>query len=305
MTKSLSIDATAPVTTTAGGLQATDTTGWTDAKTPVTVTLAAADTGGSGLAATYYRLGSSGAFSTYGGSFTVSAEGSTEVDYYSTDAAGNRESTRTGYVNIDTTAPATAAGSLAATPTSGWSNTEPVTVTLSPSDSGSGVATTYYRLGSGGTFGTYGGSFTVSTEGSTEVDYYATDAAGNVESTHAGYVNIDTTAPVTTATGADSAWHTTPVTLTFAALDDRQRRGRYVVPRRRGRRQRHLDERRLGDDRRAARGRQRWSPYRRVPLDRRGRQHRGLQDLPGEHRHHGAGDTRQRRHVVARGAVHA
>ena len=93
-------------------------------------------------------------------------------------------------------------------------------MTLSPSDSGSGVATTYYRLGSGGAFGTYGGSFTVSTEGSTEVDYYATDAAGNVESTHAGYVNIDTTAPVTTATGADSAWHTTPVTLTFAALDD-------------------------------------------------------------------------------------
>ena len=122
----LNIDATAPVTT-AGGLQATDTTGWTNAKTPVTVTLAAADTGGSGLAATYYRLGSSGAFSTYGGSFTVSAEGSTEVDYYSTDAAGNRESTHAGYVNIDTTAPATAAGSLAATPTSGWSNTEPAT----------------------------------------------------------------------------------------------------------------------------------------------------------------------------------
>jgi hypothetical protein len=214
----LNIDTTAPVTT-AGGLQATSTTGWANTRTPVTVTLAAADTGGSGLATTYYRLGSSGAFSTYSGPFTVSAEGSTEIDYYSTDVAGNVESTKTGYVNIDTTAPTTAAGSLAATPTSGWSNTSPVTVTLAPSDSGSGPATTYYRLGSSGAFSTYSGSFTVSAEGSTEIDYYSTDVAGNVESTKTGYVNIDTTAPVTTETGADSDWHTTPVTLTFAASD--------------------------------------------------------------------------------------
>jgi FG-GAP-like repeat len=209
------IDTTAP-TTSAAGLQATQNGAWTNT---ATVTLSPSDTG-SGVATTYYTIGG-GAQQVYHAPFAVSAAGSTTVTYWSVDAAGNVENTRTGYLNIDATAPVTTAGGLQATATTGWTSAKtPVTVTLAAADTGgSGLATTYYRLGSSGAFSTYGGSFTVSTEGSTEVDYYSTDAAGNVESTHAGYVNIDTTAPVTTATGADSAWHTTPVTLTFAALD--------------------------------------------------------------------------------------
>jgi hypothetical protein len=39
----------------------------------------------------------------------VSGEGSHEVQYYSVDAAGDTESTRTGYVNIDTVRPTSVA----------------------------------------------------------------------------------------------------------------------------------------------------------------------------------------------------
>ena len=40
-----------------------------------------------------------------------------------------------------------------------------------------------------------------------------------MESTHVGYVNIDTTAPVTAETGADGDWHTAAVTVDFTADD--------------------------------------------------------------------------------------
>jgi streptogramin lyase len=96
------LDRTPPVTT-AIGLQQTGNAGWTD-EPSVTVTLSVTDNQ-SGASATYYRVDSSGAYSRYGGPFTISADGSHEVDYYSTDLAGNTETARTGYVNIDTAAP--------------------------------------------------------------------------------------------------------------------------------------------------------------------------------------------------------
>jgi len=64
------LDRTPPVTT-AIGLQQTGNAGWTD-EPSVTVTLTATDNQ-SGPAATYYRIDSSGAFSLYGGPFTISA----------------------------------------------------------------------------------------------------------------------------------------------------------------------------------------------------------------------------------------
>ena len=47
----------------------------------------------------------------------------------------------------------------------------------------------------------------------------ALDRAGNWGPTTTEQVRIDTTAPVTTQTGADSAWHSGPVTVTFKATD--------------------------------------------------------------------------------------
>jgi hypothetical protein len=70
--------------------------------------LAASDPSpGSGLDKTYYRLGSSGPFSEYdaGNKPTVSAQGTTTVEFYSTDAAGNVETAKSVTVHIDTGAP--------------------------------------------------------------------------------------------------------------------------------------------------------------------------------------------------------
>jgi len=94
------LDSTAPVTT-ASGLQANASTGWTN--TPQSVTLTPTDAGGSGLAATYYTI--DGVQHTYSGAFDVSAAGSHIVTYWSTDNAGNEETHHTGYVNIDTLKP--------------------------------------------------------------------------------------------------------------------------------------------------------------------------------------------------------
>ncbi|HET6494202.1 MAG TPA: hypothetical protein VFH61_02420, partial [Thermoleophilia bacterium] len=47
----------------------------------------------------------------------------------------------------------------------------------------------------------------------------AVDRAGNWGLTSTRQVKIDTTAPVTTQSGADDAWHTDPVTVTFTATD--------------------------------------------------------------------------------------
>ena len=94
------VDATAPKTT-ATGLQTGATKGWRH--TTQTVTLKATDAG-SGVAATYYTV-DGGARQTYAGPFDIAAAGSHVVKYWSADWAGNVETKRTGYVNIDLSKP--------------------------------------------------------------------------------------------------------------------------------------------------------------------------------------------------------
>ncbi len=97
-------------------------------------------------------------------------------------------------------------------------------MTLSASDgSGSGVSATYYTVDDGDQT-TYSGAFTVSGDDQHEVDYWSVDAMGNTEATHTGYVNIDTTAPETTAGGlmtdGSSGWRNTAQTVTLSGDDD-------------------------------------------------------------------------------------
>ena len=210
----VNIDVTPPQTG-AAGLVAGGDSGWSTG--PVTVTLKPSDAG-SGVAVTYYTI--DGTRHTYSGPFEVSAEGSHAVTYWSVDALGNTESPSSGYVNIDGTPPQTGAAGLAANAHSGWS-TGPVTVTLKPSDTGSGVAVTYYTID--GIQHTYSGPFEVSAEGSHAVTYWSVDTAGNQEQAGAGYVNIDSTPPQTGAAGlvasARSGWSTGLVTVTLKPSD--------------------------------------------------------------------------------------
>ncbi len=208
------IDATSPVTTQTGA----DGT-WH--KTPVTVSFTATDAS-SGVASTQYST-DGGTTWTTGTSLTIPApsdgsnDGSHVIQYRSTDNAGNVETANSCTAKIDTTPPTTTASGS----DSAWSNT-PVTVTLTATDAGSGVAATQYST-DGGTTWTTGTSVIVpapsngANDGSHTIQYRSIDVVGNQEPVETRTVNISTQAPVTTASGADSAWHDGPVTLTFSA----------------------------------------------------------------------------------------
>jgi uncharacterized repeat protein (TIGR01451 family) len=103
-----------------------------------------------------------------------------------------------GSIATDAEPPTTSASVSPEANASGW-YAGPVTVTLSASDSDSGVQSTEYNLnGSGWT--TYSAPFIVSTESTSStvhntLQYRSTDNASNVEETKSLTIQIDTTAP--------------------------------------------------------------------------------------------------------------
>ena len=214
----VNIDTTAPVTA-ATGLAPDSHSGWQN--TPQLVSLDASDSL-SGVAATYYIL-DGGATQTYSAPFTISADGQHTVTYWSVDAVGNIEASTTGYVNVDVTSPATTASGLAAGANTGWQNSAQ-TVSFSAADTQSGVLATYYTIDSGAQQ-TYNGAFSVSAPGSHSIAYWSVDAAGNPE----------TAKPATsTSTPRRRRWATTPTRLARQRRDGEPHADR---PRRLGRRQ--------------------------------------------------------------------
>jgi Pro-kumamolisin, activation domain/Bacterial Ig-like domain (group 3) len=99
----ISIDTTPP--STSPSLSGTIYTG-SEYENTVQVTLSASDTGGSGVAHTYYQLDGGGTV-TYAGAFNVITLGSHTVKYWSVDAAGNTESSHTTTFSIASTTTAT------------------------------------------------------------------------------------------------------------------------------------------------------------------------------------------------------
>ncbi|MEX8034470.1 alpha-L-arabinofuranosidase C-terminal domain-containing protein [Microbacterium sp. 20-116] len=110
-------------------------------------------------------------WATYTGAVTP-AEGTWNLAFRATDAAGNVSESVTAAVRIDRTAPATTATVDAAART----------VTLLASDSGSGVARLEYRVGDAAAWTTASGERAVASVGAgvTTVSYRAVDVAGNV-----------------------------------------------------------------------------------------------------------------------------
>jgi hypothetical protein len=132
------------------------------------------------------------------------------------DALGVGGNTSTRTVLIDATAPVTSQSGA----DSAWHNSD-VHLTLSPSDPTSGVASTEYKIGSGdwtsGTSVTIPATAGGSNDGPHVVSYRSTDVAGNVETAKTCTVNIVTSAPTTSVSGADSSWHASDVTLNFSS----------------------------------------------------------------------------------------
>ena len=131
----------------------------------------------------------------------------------------NASSTGSCTVNIDTTNPTVTDDAPA-----GWSNSA-VTVTLSPSDGGSGIAKTQYRLvGSSTWIDATDNQFQVaapadhSNDGTHNYEYRALDNAGNVSSTGSCTVKIDTTTPTVTD-DAPAGWSNSAVTVTLSPSD--------------------------------------------------------------------------------------
>jgi hypothetical protein len=114
------------------------------------------------------------------------------------DAAYFPSQASTGIV-IDTTPPTATAMLSPAANGAGWNNTSPVVVTLAADDgTGSGLAQIKYTIdGSDPTTSgnVYSSPFTVGTQGTTQVKFYATDVAGNASLVQITLVKIDTVAP--------------------------------------------------------------------------------------------------------------
>jgi len=147
----------------------------------------------SGVSAIEYRL-NGGAWTAYTGALSLS-DGQWNVEYYATDAAGNAESVKSVSVKVDTQSPVTVDDAP-----SGWSTSD-VTVHLTASDEGAGVAATHSCVDTTNTCEptTQSTSVTLS-ESVSYIRYYSADSAGNNEAVISRIVKIDKTPPRTNAT---------------------------------------------------------------------------------------------------------
>ncbi|NIO23090.1 MAG: hypothetical protein GTN38_03635 [Candidatus Aenigmarchaeota archaeon] len=206
-------DTDPPITTiTLSGTQGLS--GWY--VTNVDVTLTCSDgQGGSGCSATRYCVDTSNTCSpstVYSSQFTISSEGTRYVRYYSTDNAGNQESTRSTRVRIDKTSPSV---SVTGAPAS-WQNTD-ATASVSCSDSGgSGCDAGTYRLrtyaSNPGSCPSDYASYTLSSPQTISSHVWvcaaARDNAGNTGVSNPVEFRIDKINPVADITGESTVWVT-------------------------------------------------------------------------------------------------
>ncbi|MFD7426033.1 OmpL47-type beta-barrel domain-containing protein [Streptomyces sp. NPDC059818] len=174
-----------------------------------TVTVAATDEG-SGVDTVEYAVGADGAWQPYTAPVVVNEVGAHTIRYRATDKAGNAAAEKTAEFTVaapptdDTTAPETSAT------VSGEKDDQGrylgmATVTVTASDTGSGVNTIEYAVGADGAWQPYTGPVMVHEVGAQTVRYRATDKAGNaaaektVEFTVVEPPTKDTTPPETSA----------------------------------------------------------------------------------------------------------
>ncbi|HET6976925.1 MAG TPA: PQQ-binding-like beta-propeller repeat protein [Pyrinomonadaceae bacterium] len=209
------IDMTAPATTSSvAGIVVPGITAWY--KNSAQVTLTRTDNL-SGVQGTWYTI-DGGATQNYLSPFTIQTDGSHTINYWSSDKAGNTETQQSRVVNVDVNSPSTqisVGNGFYASPTE---------VTLTATDSGSGVANTFYQIDSGATQ-TYSGPFMVSGDGNRSVVYWSVDNAGHTENQHFFTLKLDGIAPSTaistSGTNGFNGWRTSAVQVTLSPSDAR------------------------------------------------------------------------------------
>ncbi|MFG3661707.1 OmpL47-type beta-barrel domain-containing protein [Streptomyces sp. NPDC047706] len=193
------------------------------------------ETGGSGVDRIEYAVGDTGAWLPYTAPVVVDQVGDHKVRYRAFDKAGNVSAERSAEFTVvppptdDTTPPETSAAVSGERNPDG-SYVDMATVTVSASDTGSGVNTIEYAIGASGAWQPYAQPVMVHQAGTHTVRYRATDKAGNVAAEKSVDFTVvaappqDTTPPVTGVTvegtrNSDGAYVAT-AEVTVSATDD-------------------------------------------------------------------------------------
>jgi hypothetical protein len=164
--------------------------------------------GGTGVKATYYRV-DAGSY-VAGTSFSATGDGLHTFSYYSVDNSNNTETVHvSNSFRIDTVAPVTTCSAL-----SGHAYTGAQSFTLTPTDSGSGVAGTFWQLDTIAGAWTSGTVVPVAAPASGSVShtvyFYSRDLANNSEATKSVTFSVAPAAGGTTHTTSlvlgDGAW---------------------------------------------------------------------------------------------------
>jgi len=192
---------------------------WHSAEFTVVLTASDQETG---VVETYYKVndGETKAVSVDGQPVITTEGADNTLEYWSIDKAGNVETHKTvTAIKLDKSAPVSAISLEGALGDNGWYVSD-VVVTLSATDSVSGVQITEYSLDNLN-WSTYSAPFTVSDEGDFLVYCRSTDHAGNMETAKTEAGKLDKTAPSGTVTINENAEYTnTPsVTLTLTIQD--------------------------------------------------------------------------------------
>lgn len=192
-TATIKIDSTPPSTTATGFVDGA----WRN--TPADVTLQATDTGGSNVASTWYRV--NGGSVAFGTGFSVTATGADYLEWGSTDNAGNRETTESALIKLDTVAPSTPGGLS-------WTSVAPSRVSLrwdASTDDTSGVAS--YRIYVDASLATETAltntTVTVVPGADHTISVLAVDAAGNVSAPATLVFNASAAAEARVLAGTD------------------------------------------------------------------------------------------------------
>src|SRR5438876_2864272 len=210
-------DYTAPVTTAARGGTPGQPPWW---RSNVTVTFNVTEIG-DGVRNTSYRV-DGGLYSIYTAPFTVAGDGSHLLEYFSTDVVGNVEPVQSATIQIDTLPPTvTRTTSCSQAGEAGWCHGS-VVVTLSGSDTTSGLAEIDVSLDHA-QFARYSGPLSIAGDGAHTLVYLAIDNAGNPSAIVYVTVPIDGTLPTITVNPVgrmgNAGWYQSNVTVMSKATD--------------------------------------------------------------------------------------
>ncbi|PWJ03259.1 glycosyl hydrolase [Streptomyces sp. NWU49] len=166
---------------------------------------------GSGVDRIEYAIGDDGAWQPYTAPVVVDQVGTHTVRYRALDRAGNVSAEKSVEFTVvappsDDTAPPDTSATVDGERNGDGAYIDMATVTVTASDTGSGVNTIEYAIGADGAWQPYTGPVMVHRTGTHTVRYRATDRAGNVSAEKSVEFTVvaappqDTTPPVTGAT---------------------------------------------------------------------------------------------------------